>query len=107
MCLTLSNHNNGSGDANTKFADFMCVEYCADLFLLICRMQTHCKSCSGNRVVQGSKSVKLDIIPGKGFFLIGVSCTLFFVTFYVLFYSMPLSLDSLLGVFQIYHSSFS
>ncbi|KMT16705.1 hypothetical protein BVRB_3g049890 [Beta vulgaris subsp. vulgaris] len=25
---------------------------------------THCKSCSGNRVVQGSKSVKLDIIPG-------------------------------------------
>lgn len=24
----------------------------------------HCKSCRGNRVVQGSKSVKLDIIPG-------------------------------------------
>ncbi|KNA18328.1 hypothetical protein SOVF_071750 [Spinacia oleracea] len=25
---------------------------------------TYCKSCNGNRVVQGSKSVKLDIIPG-------------------------------------------
>ncbi|XP_074263974.1 chaperone protein dnaJ GFA2, mitochondrial [Silene latifolia] len=24
----------------------------------------HCKSCNGNRVVQGSKSVRLDIIPG-------------------------------------------
>ncbi|XP_074263977.1 chaperone protein dnaJ GFA2, mitochondrial-like [Silene latifolia] len=24
----------------------------------------HCKSCNGNRVVQGSKSIRLDIIPG-------------------------------------------
>lgn len=40
------------------------------LLALICGIQTYCKSCNGNRVVQGSKSVKLDIIPGKSFSLI-------------------------------------
>ena len=37
-------------------------------FFLCCWYQSYCKSCRGAKVIRGTKSVKLDIMPGNHYF---------------------------------------